>query len=412
MLIRKFRQVTFFLDLICQSDSDESQTEDKVFDEQYSITHYYRKGFEYDEILHFLRERHNHDISRSTLLRRLKLYGLSRRPGEDILDDSLTEARDRIQTIIDGPGSSGGYRAVWHTLRMEGTQVPRKKVQNLLKEIDPKGCESRQRHRLKRRVYSNPGPDFAWHIDGYDKLKPFGLPIHGAIDGFSRKVLWLKVLRSNNSPDNIATEYLKCVHEFGGCPMKLITDLGTENSLAASMQIYFWDDIDAHRYVPSPRNQRIESWWSYFCKCRGRWWRNFFQDLESEGVLDMTCELQSECLWYCFSETLQKDLDFVKEHWNTHRIRKSRFDTIPGRPDALYYLPERNSGQKQMKLEVPDSDINHALEHIVQQDYINGYQEYFEYARTQMDINKPYNWAEALSLYKILVEVAATGSIM
>ena len=22
-----------------------------------------------------------------------------------------------------------------------------------------------------------------WHIDGYDKLKPYGFPIHGCIDG-------------------------------------------------------------------------------------------------------------------------------------------------------------------------------------------------------------------------------------
>ena len=28
-----------------------------------------------------------------------------------------------------------------------------------------------------------------WHIDGYDKLKPFDFAIHGAIDGYSRKIL-------------------------------------------------------------------------------------------------------------------------------------------------------------------------------------------------------------------------------
>ena len=27
------------------------------------------------------------------------------------------------------------------------------------------------------------GPDFCWHIDGYDKLKPYGFAIHGCIDG-------------------------------------------------------------------------------------------------------------------------------------------------------------------------------------------------------------------------------------
>ena len=32
-----------------------------------------------------------------------------------------------------------------------------------------------------------------WHVDGYDKLKPFSFAIHSAIDGYSRKILWLHV---------------------------------------------------------------------------------------------------------------------------------------------------------------------------------------------------------------------------
>ena len=25
--------------------------------------------------------------------------------------------------------------------------------------------------------------DHVWHVDGYDKLKPYGFPVHGCIDG-------------------------------------------------------------------------------------------------------------------------------------------------------------------------------------------------------------------------------------
>ena len=82
--------------------------------------------------------------------------------------------------------------------------------------------------------------------------KTFGFPIHGVIDGFSQRVLWLKVTHSNNSPDNIASFFLYAVGELHGCPMQLITDLGTENGLAALIQCYFKDDADAHRYVASP----------------------------------------------------------------------------------------------------------------------------------------------------------------
>ena len=83
-------------------------------------------------------------------------------------------------------------------------RAPRIIVQDMLKELDPDGTKLRKAHRLKRRSYVNRGHNDSWHMDGYDKLKAFGFAIHGAIDGFSRKILWLEVARSNNSPDNIA----------------------------------------------------------------------------------------------------------------------------------------------------------------------------------------------------------------
>ena len=49
---------------------------------------------------------------------------------------------------------------------------------------------------------------------GYEKLKPYGFPIHGAIDGYSRKILWLEVARSNNKPEIPAAFYLDCVKEL------------------------------------------------------------------------------------------------------------------------------------------------------------------------------------------------------
>lgn len=28
------------------------------------------------------------------------------------------------------------------------------------------------------------GPNFIWHVDGYDKLTPYGITLHGCIDGW------------------------------------------------------------------------------------------------------------------------------------------------------------------------------------------------------------------------------------
>ena len=38
----------------------------------------------------------------------------------------------------------GGYRSAWHTLRLEGIQVSRKKVQETLKELNPDAARSEE----------------------------------------------------------------------------------------------------------------------------------------------------------------------------------------------------------------------------------------------------------------------------
>ena len=125
------------------------------------------------------------------------------------------------------------------------------------------------------------------------------------------------------------------------------------------------------------------------------WWRNFFKDLESEGVLDSTSELRMECLWYCYAAVLQNDLNIVKEHWNSHRIRKCRHNTVSGRPDYLFYLPEHHGAVESLLLKVPQSGRE--------------YQDYFEYARRSLGINLPSDWQEADQLYRKLIAVAENG---
>ena len=103
-------------------------------------------------------------------MNRYKSLGLRRRGAH--FDE--TEVRARIQQELDRPGCLSGYRSVWHTLRREGFTIPRHSVEILLREMDADGCELRRTHRLQRRTYVNPGPNFCWHTDGYDKLKPHG----------------------------------------------------------------------------------------------------------------------------------------------------------------------------------------------------------------------------------------------
>jgi hypothetical protein len=52
-------------------------------------------------------------------------------------------------------------------------------VRLILRQVDPVGVSNRQRHRLRRRTYTSSGPNDTWHLDGYDKLRPYGFLISG-----------------------------------------------------------------------------------------------------------------------------------------------------------------------------------------------------------------------------------------
>ena len=76
---------------------------------------------------------------------------------------------------------------------------------------------------------------------GYDKLKPYGFSIHGCICGYSRRIIWLELVKSNNNPKIPARLYLDAVERVKGCPCVVRSDCGTEN-IIAGMQSYFRAD--------------------------------------------------------------------------------------------------------------------------------------------------------------------------
>ena len=100
-----------------------------------------------------------------------------------------------------------GYRMMTEKLRSLGLVVCKNTVRLCLKCLDPEGVY-RSQHWLRRRTYVNNGPNYLWHLDGYDKLKPYGFCIHGAIDGYSRKIIWLEVATTNNDPSVVGSYFL------------------------------------------------------------------------------------------------------------------------------------------------------------------------------------------------------------
>lgn len=236
--------------------------------------------------------------------------------------------------------------------------------------------------------------------------KSSGLPIHAAIDGFSRKVLCLEVCRSNNSPTEPTKLYLDCVSEHEGCPLLTRTDYGTENSQVVAIQCFFQSDEEGHKYGTSTRNQRIENWWSHFRKSSSGWWINFFKDLRDGEAVDFKSSLHKECLWFCFQGVLQASLDKIKEYWNTHYIRSSRHETIAGSPDLLFYLPEHSGGMDCLVPVSRDKILEMKSRHHAQTEDENTYQEYFQYVMDIESIEYLDSPDEAITLFSYLIEKA------
>lgn len=212
--------------------------------------------------------------------------------------------------------------------------------------LDPEGVQSRSRHCLVRREYMNKGPNFLIHIDGYDKIKRYGFAIHGAICGFSRRILWLKVARTNNDPQVIAGYFLEYVTEIKGVPRCIRMDAGTENVKVIDMQKALrWHHSDrcaGDRSVivgSSHTNQRIEAWWRQLRRMCVNFWMENFAKMEDEQVFSTAETLDIELLRFCFMKVLQNELDIVRKDWNEHRVRQQGH-IATGKPEILFKHPE------------------------------------------------------------------------
>jgi hypothetical protein len=211
-----------------------------------------------------------------------------------------------------------GYRWLVHLKCLDrGLVLDQETVRELLHIIDPEGIEYRKKRRLRRRVYSNKGPNSVWHIDGYDKLSRYGIKIHGCIDGFSRQIIWLKAGVSNKSPNIIAHYYIESIRKYGVCPRLVRADMGTEHVHVETIQKFLRRNRgDEHAseksflYGKSINNQRIESLWGIIRRQGIQFWMNFFQELIEDGFHD-GAYLDQEIPHFCFLRLVQVTFQFT-----------------------------------------------------------------------------------------------------
>ena len=337
------------------------------------IRHYYTIGYKAIDVLVLLLLRHNITISLRQIRRIISSLGIRRRDNRPNFNNVVMSLRQELQ----GSGQHLGYRAMWRRLKTRyNICIQQDVVRQLLLILDYEGVEARSRRRLRRREYFSRGPNYLVHMDGYDKLKAFGFAVHGAIDGFSRKMLWLQVGFTNNDLRYIANFFMEYVRDINGVPCVVRGDRGTENSLVRDIQLALrWNHNDMMRdasflYGRSSSNQRIERWWRHLTASCTLFWIQLFKDLQTIGAFDNSDYVHVHALRFCFTELIQRDFDLAVQEWNQHCIRhQSNKEAPDGKPDLMYYVPEIYDCEEQkMPLLYPQQDLDE-VQHFLCREY-------------------------------------------
>ena len=126
-----------------------------------------------------------------TLYRRLAEADIST---DDHTQLSERELDDTIRSLKYNHPNDGEVLIQGQLLSM-GVRVPRQALCDSIHRVDHHTVASRRHSVVRRRVYSVPFPTSVWHIDSHHKMVRWRFIVHGAIDGFSRTVIYLITIK-------------------------------------------------------------------------------------------------------------------------------------------------------------------------------------------------------------------------
>ena len=149
-------------------------------------------------------------MSRRTLYRRLQENNI---PTNDY-DPLPTTTLDEVLTTVKRDHPNDGEVMIQGHLRRLGLKVKRQDVRDSIHRVDGSSALQRRSHAIRRRVYSTEHPNSVWHIDGHHKLIRWRFVIHAAIDGYSRRITYIKCA-DNNRAQTVLESFRDAVSHFG-----------------------------------------------------------------------------------------------------------------------------------------------------------------------------------------------------
>ena len=136
-------------------------------------------------------------VSRWTIMRRVRLFDLEYLSSFSTITDE--EIDNIIRNFIARHGSTTGETYLRGHFRAMGYTVQRRRIRESLNKVDPRNRALRWGALVSRRVYFVPWPNSLWQLDGHHSLIRWGFVIHGCIDGYSRRIIFLHCSTNNLS---------------------------------------------------------------------------------------------------------------------------------------------------------------------------------------------------------------------
>ena len=258
-------------------------------------------------------------VHRTTLWRGLRTNGITLSSYNDISDSDLL---NMVRGIYRQHPHSGVSMMIGH-LRSHGVVVQHNRVRTALREVDPTNSLLRWGLVARRRVYSVPGPNSLWHIDGHHALIRWRMVTHGGIDGYSRLIVYLQC-SDNNRSETVTTLFCEAVERYG-LPSRVRADMGGENvGVGDLMEERRGRDRGSFIAGRSVHNTRIERLWRDVYYAVIQTFYALFYYLESMGYLDVESEVDLFCLHFVYLPRVNHALNEFSVAYNNHSLRTER----------------------------------------------------------------------------------------